>query len=311
MSFAGKVKEELLEQIGKARHCQLAELAALFAMCGQILMDENGEYQIKFTTENLTVAKKCYMLVKRVFHIVPDLSVSGHHQYSLYMLEDQDATAFMKAIRAEDGALLVAGSLVEKSCCKRAFLRGLFLVSGSLTDPRSGYHLEMVAGTPGRAARIQEIMGDFGREAKTVERKRNYVVYMKEGAAIVDFLNIIGAHKALMEFENVRILKEMRNSINRQVNCETANIKKTVSAASRQTEDIRYIHDTIGFGNLSENLSQIARLRLENPDVSLKELGQMLDPPIGKSGVNHRLRKLSEIAGDLRLQGGKYDKEEY
>ena len=311
MSFAGKVKEELLGQISKARHCQLAELAALFAMCGRILMDENGEYQIKFATENLTVAKKCYMLVRRAFHIVPDLSVSGHHQYSLYILEDQEATAFMKAIRVEEGALLVAGSLVEKSCCKRSFLRGLFLTSGSLTDPNSGYHLELVTGTPGAAARIQEIMGIFGLEAKTVGRKKNYVVYMKEGAAIVDFLNVIGAHKALMEFENVRILKEMRNSINRQVNCETANIRKTVSAASRQTADIKYIHDTIGLGNLSENLSRIARLRLDHPEVSLKELGQMLDPPIGKSGVNHRLRKLSEIAEDLRLQGGKDDKEKY
>ena len=123
---------------------------------------------------------------------------------------------------------------------------------------------------------------------------------MKEGAAIADFLNVIGAHSALMNFENVRILKEMRNSINRQVNCETANIKKTVSAAARQTEDIQYIHDRIGFGNLSENLSQIARLRLENPEVTLKELGEMLEPPIGKSGVNHRLRKLSEIAEELR-----------
>ncbi len=123
---------------------------------------------------------------------------------------------------------------------------------------------------------------------------------MKEGAAIADFLNVIGAHSALMNFENVRILKEMRNSINRQVNCETANIKKTVSAAARQMEDIQYIHDRIGFGNLSENLSQIARLRLENPEVTLKELGEMLEPPIGKSGVNHRLRKLSEIAEELR-----------
>ena len=171
--------------------------------------------------------------------------------------------------------------------------------------------MEIAAGDRDHAARILEIMGIFGIEAKTIERKHNFVVYMKEGAAIVDFLNVVGAHKALMEFENVRILKEMRNSINRQVNCETANIKKTVSAAARQTEDIRYIHDTIGFGNLSENLSQIAKLRLENPDVSLKELGQMLEPPIGKSGVNHRLRKLSEMAQGLRLQGGKHDKEEY
>lgn len=309
MSFAGKVKEELLGQTGKAKHCQLAELAALFAMCGQIIMDEDGEYQIKFVTENLTVAKKCYMLVKKVFHIVPDISASGHHQYLLYLLDDQDAIAFMKAIRVEEDALLVAGSLIEKSCCRRAFLRGIFLTSGSVTDPHSGYHLELAAGTMVCATRIQEIIGIFGMEAKIVERKKNYVVYMKEGAAIVDFLNVIGAHVALMEFENVRILKEVRNSVNRQVNCETANIKKTVSAASRQTADIRYIHDTIGFGNLSPNLSQIARLRLEHPDAPLKDLGQMLEPPIGKSGVNHRLRKLSEIAEDLRIQGGKHDKE--
>lgn len=309
MSFAGEVKEELLRQTGKAKHCQLAELAALFALCGQVVMDEYGEYQIKFVTENLTVASKCYILVRKVFHIVPDISVSGHHQFSLYLLDDQDATAFMKAIRMEEGALLVADSLVERLCCKRAFLRGLFLTSGSVTDPHSGYHLELATGSMACATKIQEIISVFGMEAKIVERKKNYVVYMKEGAAIVDFLNVVGAHRALMEFENVRILKEVRNSVNRQVNCETANIKKTVSAASRQTADIRYIHDTIGFGNLSENLSQIARLRMEHPDVPLKELGQMLEPPIGKSGVNHRLRKLSEIAEELRLQGGKHDKE--
>ena len=306
MSFAGKVKEELLGQMGKARHCQLAELAAFFAVCGQIYMNEEGECQVKFVTENLTVAKKCYMLVKRVFHIVPDVSVSGHHQYSLFLLEDEDARDFMKAIRVQEYSPFSVECIGQKACCNRAFLRGVFLTSGSVTDPNSGYHLEIAAGDREHAARILEIMGIFGIEAKTIERKHNFVVYMKEGAAIVDFLNVVGAHKALMEFENVRILKEMRNSINRQVNCETANIKKTVSAAARQTEDIRYIHDTIGFGNLSENLSQIAKLRLENPDVSLKELGQMLEPPIGKSGVNHRLRKLSEIAQGLRLQGGKH-----
>ncbi len=311
MSFAGKVKKELLEQINKARHCQLAELSALFVACGQILMNEEGEHQIKITTENLTVAKKCYMLIKRVFHIVPELSVGGHHQYSLFILDDYEAVAFMKTIRVEESALSVADALIERVCCKRAFLRGEFLVSGSVADPNSGYHLELVAGTKERASRIQEIMGIFGLEAKTVERKKNIVVYMKEGEAIVDFLNVIGAHRALMEFENVRILKGVRNSVNRQVNCETANIKKAVSAASRQVEDIRYIHDTIGFGNLSGNLSQIAKLRLEHPEVTLKELGQMLEPPIGKSGVNHRLRKLSEVAENLRLQGGKYDKEEY
>lgn len=300
MSFAGKVKEELLEQTGKTKHCQVAEIAALFAVCGQVVMEDNGNYLVKFTTENLTVLKKCYILIRKAFHIVPDLSIRGHHQYLLYILDDEDAMVFMKAIRVFDGALLVPDSLIDRLCCKRAFLRGIFLACGSVTDPNSGYHLELAAGNYNRAVRIQEIIGVFGLEAKIVERKKNFIVYMKEGSAIVDFLNVTGAHVALMEFENVRILKEMRNSINRQVNCEAANIKKTVSAASRQTTDIQYIYNTIGFGNLSENLSQIARLRLENPEVTLKELGEMLDPPIGKSGVNHRLRKLSEIAESLR-----------
>lgn len=308
MSFAGKVKRELQEQIGKAKHCQIAELAALFAVCGQIIMEENGTYHVKFATENLTVARKCFMLVKRVLRCVPDVSVSGKHTYCVHVLDNQDAENFMKAIRVMDGALLVADDLIDRQCCKRAFLRGIFLATGSVADPNSGYQLELVVASQGRATRIQEIMGIFGLEVKIISRKNKYIVYMKDGASIVDFLNVIGAHVALMEFENVRIVREMRNSINRQVNCETANIKKTVSAASRQTADIQYIHDTIGFGKLSENLSQIARVRLNNPDVSLKELGEMLDPPIGKSGVNHRLRKLSEIANDLRKQnGGKHD----
>ena len=269
-------------------------------------MEEDGGYIIKFVTENLTVWKKCYILFKKAFHTVPDLSIRGHHQFLLYILDDEDAMAFVKEIRIFDGTLLAAEPLVSRLCCKRAFLRGLFLSCGSITDPRSGYHLELAAGSRDRAIRMQEIIGVFELEAKTIERKSGYVVYIKEGAAIADFLNVIGAHVALMEFENVRILKEMRNSINRQVNCETANIRKTVSAASRQTEDIRFIHDTIGFGNLSENLSQIARLRLENPEVTLKELGEMLEPPIGKSGVNHRLRKLSEIAEELRKKNSEF-----
>lgn len=306
MSFAGKVKQELLEQTGKSRHCQMAELAALFSSYGQVVMEEDGDYTIKFATENLTVWKKCYILVKKAFHTVPDLSIRGHHQFLLYILDDEDAMAFVKEIQVLDGAVTVAESLIRRQCCKRAFLRGIFLACGSVTDPHSRYHLELSVGSRDRAIRIQEIIGVFGLEAKIIERKSGYVVYMKEGAAIADFLNIIGAHVALMEFENVRILKEMRNSINRQVNCETANIRKTVSAASRQTEDIRFIHDTIGFGNLSENLSQIARVRLENPEVTLKELGEMLDPPIGKSGVNHRLRKLSEIAEELRKKNSEF-----
>lgn len=300
MSFAGKVKQELLDHAGRSRHCQMAELSALFSFFGQVVMEEEGNYIIKFVTENLTVWKKCYILIRKAFHIVPDLSIRGHHQYLLYLLDDEDARAFVRALQIYEGTMLVSDVLISRLCCKRAFLRGIFLACGSITDPNSGYHLELAAGSRDRAVRIQEIIGVFDLDAKIIERKNSNIVYMKEGTAIADFLNIVGAHVALMEFENVRVLKEVRNSINRQVNCETANIKKTVSAASRQIEDIRYIHDTVGFGILSENLSQIARLRLNNTEVTLKELGEMLDPPIGKSGVNHRLRKLSQIAEDLR-----------
>ena len=133
-----------------------------------------------------------------------------------------------------------------------------------------------------------------------MERKKHFVVYVKEGAGIVDILNVMEAHNSLMDLENIRIVKEMRNSVNRKFNCEMANLNKTVSAAVRQIEDIKYISDTVGLSYLSKPLMEIAAVRLENPDSSLKELGELLSSPVGKSGVNHRLRKISEIADDLR-----------
>ncbi|MCR5691046.1 MAG: DNA-binding protein WhiA [Eubacterium sp.] len=308
MSFASRVKKELQEQIGKSKHCQLAELAAYFSVCGSVVMKEDGSLELDFQTENLTVIEKSYILFRKALRTVPDMSVRGEHLHTLMIRDEEDALRFMNAIDIEGGDLLVADSVIERQCCKRGFLRGIFVANGSINDPNNGYHLEIVAGPQEFALRIQQIIQSFQVEAKIVERKDTYFVYMKDGAAIVDFLNIIGAHKALMEYENVRILKEMRNTINRKVNCETANIKKTVSAGTRQVEDIQFIHDTIGFGSLSDSLAQIARVRLDNPDISLKELGELLDPPIGKSGVNHRLRRLSQIAKTQREKtqnGGK------
>ena len=151
-----------------------------------------------------------------------------------------------------------------------------------------------------QAGQLCGMLESFGVEAKVTLRKGSHILYVKEGSQIADILNVMEAHVGLMKFENVRILKEMRNSVNRQVNCETANLNKTVSAAVKQIEDIQYIQKTIGFGKLPENLAETARLRLEQPGLSLKELGQLLTPPVGKSGVNHRLRKLSSIAEELR-----------
>lgn len=299
MSFSGKVKEELGSHVSRARHCQIAELAALFGCCGKIVREENGKFSAKFVTENLTVAKKYSILVKKAFSFQIDMSVRGH-QYFVYILDTDDALKFFQALKCLEGKALVHELVVQRSCCKRAFVRGLFLACGSVTDPERGYHLEMALGSLGKATEVLRLLKAFDVEARIVERKKNYIVYVKEGSRIVDLLNVMEAHVALMAFENVRIVKEMRNTINRKVNCETANIKKTVSASARQIADIQYIKDTSGFGTLPKGLADIANLRLEHAEVSLKELGSMLEPPIGKSGVNHRLRRLSEIAADMR-----------
>ena len=193
--------------------------------------------------------------------------------------------------------------LLKNQCCMRAFLRGAFLAGGSVSDPLKTYHFEISCSSNEKALQLLQLMAQFDIEGKSILRKRHYIVYIKEGAQIVDMLNVMGAHHSLMEMENVRILKEMRNTVNRRVNCETANINKTVSAAVKQVEDITLIRDSIGFSQLSEGLREIAQLRLDYPEATLTELGRMLSAPVGKSGVNHRLRKLSMMADDLRCHG--------
>ena len=204
--------------------------------------------------------------------------------------------------RADGAALCLENSLItQQTCCKRAFIRGAFLASGSMSDPEKGYHFEIVCPDERKAGQLQTLIRSFHIDAKVVQRKKSYVVYVKEGAQIVDMLAVMEANVALMNLENIRILKEMRNSVNRKVNCEMANINKTVNAAVKQIEDIKLIESRIGFHNLNEGLAEIAELRLQYPEATLKELGMMLNPQVGKSGVNHRLRKLSSIADELRV----------
>ena len=317
MSFSGMVKEELAKQTPGARHCQIAEITAILSMCGGISVSKNDRFLLKIQTENLIVARKYFTLLQKTFNIEVELSIRQHHgskngrMYHLYITK-QDAilrilreTGIMKPggksyMDLTDDLNLLESDLVRRTCCKRAFIRGAFLVTGSVSNPEKFYHLEFACTSEDKARQIQQILHSFQIEARMVQRKKYHVVYLKEGDGIVDVLNVMEAHKALMELENIRILKGMRNSLNRQVNCETANIYKTVNAAVKQIEDIRYIQDTIGFGELSEGLANMAEVRLANPDATLKELGMLLSPQVGKSGVNHRLRKLSEIADGLR-----------
>ena len=308
MSFSGMVKEELSRQTSTARHCRIAETAALLSACGRITKDGS----LRFQTENDAVVRKYFTLLQKTFNIDTEIAIresSLLKKGNVYHIEITDPLQVQNVLQGTklsvnegDGETLYTENalLTQQSCCKRAFIRGAFLASGSISDPEKGYHFEIVCATVHKAVQLQEIMNDFGVDAKIVQRKKHFVVYLKEGSQIVDMLNVMGAHVSLMELENVRILKEMRNSVNRKVNCETANIHKTVSAAVRQIEDIRYIQQKIGFEQLSEGLAEIARLRLEQPEATLKELGMMLSTPVGKSGVNHRLRKLSDIAETLR-----------
>lgn len=185
---------------------------------------------------------------------------------------------------------------------KRAYLRGGFLATGSISDPDHSYHLEITFSNRLLAEEYMNFLKEFKINSHFILRKGHYLVYLKEGQDIVDFLNVIGAHGALMQLENIRIVKDMRNQVNRIVNCETANLDKTVNASCRQVENINYIKEHLGLDSLPDGLSEIALLRLENPDVSLLELGRMLNPPLSKSGVNHRLRKIDNIAKNFMDQ---------
>lgn len=316
MSFSSDVKKELCQQYSTARHCCIAEFAALFALAGQVKKFQNGTVYMKIYTENLTVAQKSYILLRKTFRAEIEVMMRRRNlqvstSYSIFVLRKRDVVNILKAVKILDEQKNQLSSLsginyllVQNTCCKRAFLRGVFMVSGSVSDPEKAYHLEMAVLSEKLAYQIREMISSFMIDAKIIERKKYYVVYIKEGSQIVDFLNVIGAHNALMDFENVRIVKELRNSVNRQVNCETANIDKTVSAAARQIEDIRYIQCNMGFGKLTDGLREIALLRLEYPEYPLQELGKLLSKPIGKSGVNHRLRKLSDIAKQMREDAG-------
>lgn len=313
MSFSSEVKEELTRVIGNPRHCQIAELTAILSVCGRIQISEYQTYKILVCTENSGVAKKYYSLLKNIFQMNASLLITKNtylkknNTYRVKIDQHDQALQILRATKLidSDGEIQedfpLTAYLLQKECCKRAFLRGIFLTSGSMSDPEKNYHFEIVCSNKKRAEFLKEMLLDFQIDAKIILRKKNYILYIKEGAMIVDILNVMEAHIALMKLENVRILKDMRNSVNRRVNCETANINKTVLAATKQLEDIVYLKEKIGLDQLPKGLGEIAKVRLEHPEATLKELGTLLEPPVGKSGVNHRLRKLCDMAEELRV----------
>lgn len=312
MSFSLRAKEELEKHKSSARHCQIAELAAIISALGRISVRLDGRLFLVIQSESPMVARKAAVLLQKGFQIKPDVSVMGSgdwkksHVYTLALRCHEEVSRVLQATKflQENGVLRdlelpVDNRVIQSACCRRAFLRGAFLSSGSISNPQKFYHFEIVCGNEEKAEQIRKVMFSFEVDAKIVLRKKYHVVYVKESDGIADLLNIMEAHLSLMELENIRILRGISGSVNRKVNCETANLNKTVSAAVEQVRDIQLIEEKRGLDSLPDGLREMAYVRLENPDMPLKELGGLLDPPVGKSGVNHRLRKLKAIAEEL------------
>jgi len=313
VSFSSVAKNEVCRVSLSKECCRIAELSALLHLTGSI-QKTSHQFSLRADTESAAVARRGFSLIKDVFAVHAQIEMKQNHLkknhiYSLVIhasgevleiLHKTGLVTHKNIFRTEN----IKESIISKKCCKISFLRGAFLGGGSISNPEKMYHLEFVTGTEAFAEGLAKILNSFHLNAKTAQRKNHMITYLKEGDKISAFLSLVGAHAAVMEFENIRILKEMRNNVNRAVNCETANLSKTVNAAVRQTENIAYIQKHIGFEKLIPSLREIAELRINNPEASLDELKDQLSEPIGRSGVNHRLRKLNEIAENLKKEKG-------
>ncbi|UOY91060.1 DNA-binding protein WhiA [Ectobacillus sp. JY-23] len=307
MSFASETKKELTNLEVKDC-CVRAELSALIRMNGSLSFS-NRRLIIDIQTENAAIARRIYTLLKRSYNVAVELLVrkkmrlKKNNVYIVRLVEQAREVLDDLQIMQGDFSLIhnISEELIKKKCCKRSYLRGAFLAGGSVNNPEtSSYHLEIFSLYKEHNEAICELMNEFELNSKTLERRKGHITYLKEAEKITEFLNIIGAHGALLRFEDIRIVRDMRNSVNRLVNCETANLNKTIGAALRQIENIKYIERTVGLDYLPEKLREIAQLRISYEDVTLKELGEMVTGKISKSGINHRLRKIDEIAEKLR-----------
>lgn len=308
MSFAGQTKKELT-LVEDAPCCQQTELRAIIAWNGVFHVAESRRV-LDVETENVATARRIYTLLKGGFNVHPEVVVRKKMRLkknNIYAIRvpgvhaQQTLHTLGWTTVPTSGAVGAPPPQKLKNCCRRAYLRGAFLAGGSVNDPGgTSYHLEIGCNTRNQADSVLSLMNHFGLHAKQIVRKHGFVVYLKEGEKIVEFLSIIGAHQALLKFEDVRILKGMRNQVNRLVNCETANMNKTIAAAVRQLEVIQVIDERLGLQTLPVHLREAAELRIKFPEVNLQELSQQSGNRVSKSGLNHRFRKLEEIAAKLR-----------
>jgi len=306
MSFSNGVRNELAHIMPNKTCCQRAELAALLALRGEIIYKEDGTRNLLVEAENAASARKVYRLLKEFCQLQPGVRIVQRKRFKqtrFYLAESQLTDNDIKLME-EMGLIDSKGNIrrdvdwkmLGKNCCKRAYLRGVFMCKGFINRPEGNYHLEMVLNDSSMANDIKKILTKLKIEARIGERKNNLIVYIKESEKIVDFLRVIEASKALLNFENVRIIKSMRNQVNRQVNCETANLGKTIDASVRQVELIESLIEKLGINRIPKQFRELAILRIDHPDSTLKELGLMMTPSLTKSGVAYRMRKMEIYA---------------
>jgi len=307
MSFAAQTKKELT-LIEADSCCEIAELSALIRMNGSVSVSSR-KVVLDISTENAAIARRIYSLLKKHYDVHVELLVRKKMRLkknNVYIVRIpvrvQEILSELKIV--SEGFMFNLGidkEIIRKPCCKRSYLRGAFLAGGSVNNPEgSSYHLEISSMYQEHCESLVDLANKFDLNARCIERKKGFIFYIKEGEKIIELLNIVGAHQALFKFEDVRIMRDMRNSVNRIVNCETANLNKTIGAAVRQIENIKLLQREVGLDSLPEKLKEVAEIRLQHPDMNLTEVGEMLGGKVSKSGVNHRLRKIDALAEKIR-----------
>ena len=310
MSYSSETKEELCRLEPDSVCCLLAELSGIISAAGSVIYRGGGDKRLSIETENSSVARRVFRLLRDVFDVQPELVTVRRARLG-------GRSAHRIEIRGDEASFVLEGCGIQmmlrrsvprevtvRKCCRMAFLRGVFLASGSVTDPEKEYHLEFVLGDEAFAAALQKLIARFDLDAHLTARRQMSLVYLKGQSEITDMLSIFGAQSARFAMEDAFIRKELRNNANRAVNCDSANMERAIAAASRQVQAIGRLIETMGESSLPPALLQTAKLRIQYPEVSLEELGRLCDPPVGKSGVNHRLRRLEKMAAELEENSG-------
>ncbi len=309
MSFSSEIKNELSKMVTHESCCQMAELTGFMITNGTVAK-EDGNFILRMSTENASTIRRIYNTFKNIYSITPITNIEKEKNFkdNLYQLKIVDKTDLEKIfknslINIDVRLQIVIDNKIEiekKECCKKSFLRGVFMGGGSIADPNSRYHLEIVTSNMENATFISSIMNEWNLNAKMMKRKHDFVIYIKGAEKISDFLATIGSNKGILEFEQIRVIKEVKNQVNRLNNFENANLEKTIDTALLQIEDIMVIRKNRKFQKLPAPLREIANLRLENRDDTYTELGKKLNPPLSRAGVSHRFKKIKEIADELR-----------